>query len=382
MDANRVNYYNRFKRSSLDVYQSLLGDLISARNHQSDFDRTRAEYISKRLSTMLIVVSPLLILWLGVDFLLVTPPEFIALTSIRVVTALALLFTCHQIYQSRCLRDCKRGLYLTLFILNTFYFCSEAVLVNSTSQNAYFGYSLLPFMFISMLTIFPLTAIESLFMGLMTIIMVAFLNWQKGALLTFDALCDLWLLSLLLVIALWAQMTQLHILIILYQQATRDPLTGLLNRRKLMEKITLSIQESEARRQPAVMLLFDLDHFKNINDTFGHQAGDQVLQCFAGVLEDNMRTSDSIGRYGGEEFVCMLPCTEIGIAMVIAERIRIASENQKIQTTDNRVIRFTTSVGVARYQPSENPSTFIDRADDSLYNAKHEGRNRVVLTEV
>jgi diguanylate cyclase (GGDEF)-like protein len=369
------------KRQYQQLIQYLLVDLLTGRNHQSDFDHTRAEYIKLRLTTLLIAVSPYLILWIGIDYYMIPGEVFISVAGLRILTAAILLSIGYRVYRTQNLQDCKRALLATLVALNLFYYCCQILLADSAGNSTDFGYSLFPFLYICMLTIFPLTALESILMGSITIATVGTVHWNNDSLTTFSAFSDFWFLVLLLLVALWAQMAQLHMLMRLYRQATRDPLTGLLNRRKLMENMTLAVEESQRKGSNSIMLIFDLDHFKRINDTYGHQSGDKVLQNFSRVLEANMRDSDSIGRYGGEEFVCMLPHTNTEIAMTIAERVRQACEKQAIPSSEGEIMHFTTSVGVTQYQPPENLSTFIDRADDSLYAAKHEGRNRVVLTD-
>ncbi len=157
--------------------------------------------------------------------------------------------------------------------------------------------------------------------------------------------------------------------------ATTDPLTGLLNRRGFFEAVDMIMARSRNRNAPVNVLGFDLDHFKSINDRFGHAVGDDVLQMFAKVVRETMRADDVIGRLGGEEFVALVPGT-LADAAGVAERVRSAFAATGIVRNDQRVAT-TVSVGVACGAPSAAIDTLLERADVALYRAKEQGRNRV-----
>lgn len=162
---------------------------------------------------------------------------------------------------------------------------------------------------------------------------------------------------------------------IAHEQAMTDALTGLLNRYGLQR--TLQREQAEARRyhRPLSCLLIDLDHFKNINDTYGHAAGDIALQQIAGILSKAVRGSDTVFRYGGEEFLVLLPETNLEGAMALAEKIRAASDAQLFG--DGHIFPLTLSAGVASLNEHESGHDMVARADMALYNAKALGRNRV-----
>jgi diguanylate cyclase (GGDEF)-like protein len=157
--------------------------------------------------------------------------------------------------------------------------------------------------------------------------------------------------------------------------ATTDPLTGLLNRRGFFEAAGALMTHNRRRMAPVSVLAFDLDHFKSINDRYGHAVGDAVLQMFAKVARETLRASDIVGRLGGEEFVAVLPSTlaEAGIA---AERVRAALAAASIVRSGQRVTA-TVSIGVSSGAPTIAVDSLITRADDALYRAKANGRNRV-----
>lgn len=161
--------------------------------------------------------------------------------------------------------------------------------------------------------------------------------------------------------------------------ATIDNLTGLTNRRIFFERLGVEFRRATRYRRPLSVIMADLDHFKTVNDRFGHLFGDLVLSVTAQALRTNVRESDLVARYGGEEFVLMLPETALAEAMVVAEKLRAAVEAQDY-TNGIQSTRITISLGVAS-RPESAPADADDllrRADEALYAAKHGGRNRVV----
>jgi len=162
----------------------------------------------------------------------------------------------------------------------------------------------------------------------------------------------------------------------LVHAAHHDPLTGIMNRRNLMAKLTSTISHCNVRSLPLSCIMLDIDHFKKINDTYGHQVGDQVLVQIAQTLEDRFRNADFVCRYGGEEFLIVLPeCNESG-AVVCAERCRAEIELLSFNSSD-APFQVTASFGCSQLQPGELPVQLIDRADAALLNAKSDGKNVV-----
>ncbi|HHT9111543.1 MAG TPA: GGDEF domain-containing protein, partial [Candidatus Brocadiaceae bacterium] len=155
--------------------------------------------------------------------------------------------------------------------------------------------------------------------------------------------------------------------------ATTDKLTGAHNRRKFDE--ILSLEMSRARRidQPLSMIIFDVDHFKRINDTFGHQAGDDVLKMLVGTVREKLRILDVLARWGGEEFIVLTTSTDLEGAIILAERVRAVVEEQCFSFTEH----ITISLGVAEYKQDDTADSFMQRADSALYRAKRNGRNKV-----
>ena len=198
-------------------------------------------------------------------------------------------------------------------------------------------------------------------------------------------LCDLGLYLVIVVFVLLFELTKTQGFIKLEQAlnvinelAIRDELTGSHNRRHLIDLIE---QERARVQQQGVhafcLCLLDIDHFKSINDTYGHAAGDVVLRNFALTVQKKIRETDCFGRYGGEEFLLMLPTTSLEDAMLFAERVRYTVERQLFPDVAEG-LRVSVSIGVAQYRNGETIGQTVSRADEALYMAKSGGRNRVV----
>lgn len=156
--------------------------------------------------------------------------------------------------------------------------------------------------------------------------------------------------------------------------ATRDNLTGLYNRHHFDMVINDLMEHADRYHESISCFMFDLDHFKIVNDTYGHQAGDQVLKSMAGIVDTVMRRSDLAFRFGGEEFLILMPRTSIGGAAVAAEKLRSAIEHMELP----QVGRQTISIGVSERMKAESLRHWLRRTDDALYQAKQGGRNRVM----
>ncbi|RZI43509.1 sensor domain-containing diguanylate cyclase [Herbaspirillum sp. HC18] len=168
-----------------------------------------------------------------------------------------------------------------------------------------------------------------------------------------------------------------------------DPLTGVNNRRYVERRLLEEIGRSRRQDSPLSCMYIDIDHFKQINDRIGHQAGDEVLRGVAGRIKAELRLSDALGRFGGEEFVVLLTEAELADALNVAERIRLSVAEQPLVLLSGEQLEVTVSIGVAALPPEiENEMVettaqhFVARADYALYQAKAAGRNRVVTDSV
>ena len=165
------------------------------------------------------------------------------------------------------------------------------------------------------------------------------------------------------------------------ESARRDPLTGLLNRRGFLEQSRHAFARMERRARPLSVLMLDMDHFKRINDNFGHDAGDQALTEVARVMLRCGRTDDVLARWGGEEFIYLLPDTGVAEASALAERVR-QSVAALTLTFAGTPVSFTVSIGIAERRRATPLADVIAQADALLLRAKAEGRNRVLVASV
>ncbi|WP_313086263.1 GGDEF domain-containing protein [Pseudomonas sp.] len=167
----------------------------------------------------------------------------------------------------------------------------------------------------------------------------------------------------------------------LASMATTDSLTGLFNRRHMIELTEKVLARNQRHPTNLTLMLMDIDHFKQVNDRYGHDMGDRVLQAVSDLLKQSMREQDFIGRWGGEEFLAILPDTNFSHAGDSAERIRTGVQALDIPN-DGTLVRVTLSIGITQYRADELLSEAIARADHALYGCKAAGRNRVKVAEV
>lgn len=165
------------------------------------------------------------------------------------------------------------------------------------------------------------------------------------------------------------------------QDALTDALTGLTNRKGFDQIITQALAQHDPASKGLSLLICDVDHFKKINDTYGHVFGDKVLQSVGFILRQNVKGKDVAARFGGEEFTILLPDTHLDGARAVAEALRATLEAARIKRSNSNetVARVTMSFGVATHRPSESVSDLIARADAALYQSKERGRNRVTI---
>ena len=156
--------------------------------------------------------------------------------------------------------------------------------------------------------------------------------------------------------------------------AVTDELTRTPNRRAFMNDAQKALSWSRRYNRPLTIALMDIDHFKNVNDTYGHDAGDEVLCDIANLIKDTTRSTDIIARYGGEEFILCLPETDISEAVAVAEKIRKTVQDHKFSHGES----LTACIGLTEISPEASLESMIQETDHAMYQAKHSGRNRVV----
>ena len=358
-----------------------MSDLLRAGRHSRYFDHTRSYYLFSRVRLVAWILTVLLTAWIPVDAWLLPDPVSNVLAWGRLAASGCCLLLGLWFFHPYRLEISLVRLFLLILILTVFQVWSNAMLhQHGVAENTLAGYGFFSFMIMAMLAIFPLTVFEVTgFAGFVLLVELVAQLWQ-GRFGQVPGLNDLWLLSVLGVIAGWASVNQLHMLLVLYRQATRDPLTGLANRRQVMDQLDEDIDDAQVRHRPLAIMLFDLDKFKGFNDNYGHAAGDIVLKRFARVLKEHTRgKSELAGRFGGEEFLAILPDTDREQALERAGSILKACRQTTLKVPTGDEVSFTTSIGVAILEPGEERSRLLQRVDEALYQAKESGRGRYCL---
>lgn len=376
------NYTGKDNRKTPGLVEWLHGtnfsDLVSNEMHSRDFNGSRAEFIFMRVRLLAFVFALLSILWIPIDIYIIPTESLGAILSLRI--AYSGLFVILGMLTSNAQKLVFAKLRLTVFVLIPciFYVCSRFVLNSDAGiEGILVGYSFLPYLTVVLLAIFPLTLLEGLSNASLVGITFFFSEIYFNNSLTISSLGSIWLLTLLAGISIWAQLAQLQMLLRLYREASRDPLTGLVNRRVLNKWLDLEITRSRELDRPLSILLFDLDFFKKVNDTYGHLTGDKVLQTFSRLLKRDLASYNLIGRYGGEEFIAVLPGKDKPAAIKIADRIRENCHAVETRGSENCIVNFTVSIGVAELQDTDTVETLIHHVDKGLYSAKMKGRDTV-----
>ncbi len=353
-------------------------DILRARSHSKHFRHTRAQYINSRVRSIAFLLGLLIPAWIMVDMLYLSEEALYTIATLRGITGVACLGLGLWSGGNHNLRLARIKLALLILIPSVFQTAAHLYL-EQIQHSLPAGYHFFPFMIISLSAIFPLTIMEGGFISSSVVALYMLTTAYLGQLFSLDTLNDIWLLVLLALIAGWAALTQLTMLMRLYRQAHRDSLTGLANRRSIMNYLKREVTYCQSNKNPLTIMLFDLDRFKSVNDQYGHATGDEVLKHFADMAISESRSEDLVGRFGGEEFLMILTDTELASAEKIAERFRFACQALRVDVPDGEAIRFTTSIGVAQLQPGEKLVGLLKRVDDALYAAKGNGRDRVVV---
>lgn len=161
--------------------------------------------------------------------------------------------------------------------------------------------------------------------------------------------------------------------------AYTDVLTGIPNRRAFSDALIARVASADVDRSPAFCALFDIDHFKVVNDSFGHAAGDRALQAFAEIAKETVRQTDMMARVGGEEFAIILYATDVDDALRVCDRLRERVASMHVPLEGGKTIRFTVSAGVTAIEAGMDETAILRAADVALYRAKSAGRNRLML---
>jgi diguanylate cyclase (GGDEF)-like protein len=308
------------------------------------------------------------------DFILFPNKEAINLLLARIVLSICLLML-SQALKAKPLASTVRIVMPLAFLLPMLFFITSMLIIKHIPVEVVPSiFNMMPYFILAMLGLFPLTISGGIF-----VVFCVFTPFVIYKLVLINQpywlFCnDVWLFMLFAGISLWIQVGQLSMLMKLYRESTIDPLTKLINRRVLLRMA----QKNHEYHEVYSVVMFDLDRFKRVNDNYGHAVGDKVLVAVANILKKELRTTDIIARFGGEEFVAVLPETKLNDANTIASRVAVAISRQVIALSDGNELSVTASVGVTQRKQEENLDDALKRADDFLYFAKDNGRNQVI----
>ncbi|NAW85589.1 GGDEF domain-containing protein [Photobacterium halotolerans] len=372
-----ISTYNHYHRLLCHALKLYIPDLWSAKAHTQSFQNTRSGYLRSRISLLCIVWAVLIIAWIPFDFFYLNTGEDTRIASARLLLAIFLTGIARINETHTTLHQSQWCMTLMVLGLNLFYaYCIWVLGFPKVYSGFEYGYTLLPILHVAILTILPITLKESLCLLAFTAVTEIAVDLQTGAVLMPETLANYWLQNVLAIVVTWSQLSKLYMLMRLYRQATLDPLTGIYNRRMLLQQAQKAMENCQAKRQPFSLLLFDIDRFKRINDTWGHGVGDKVLRGFADHLQQASRKTDLFGRYGGEEFILCLPCCDTLTAQKIADRMLADIRALELPTDiEETHVSITACIGIATFTAGDSLMTMIDRADRALYECKDAGRD-------
>lgn len=362
-----------------ELKTSELKKLLSPHHHSMLLSRHRATMIVNRVRLFAMLFAILTPVWGIVDIMVFSSPLWIKLALLRLATSIAFaaLLLCYRPTGS--LLDAYRAMALLFIIPTLFYIASHSLLANHQLSNisaaVATGYAFLPFVLMAGLAIFPLSLAENtLFASILLVAqgLAGYLNWSTVNWPSFAG--GFWLLVLIAGVTALASASQLAFMIALVRQAIHDPLTGIFSRGSGKEILNIQWAAAQRNQHPLTLAFFDLDHFKAVNDTFGHEAGDKVLCAFASHLGKSLRSSDSLLRWGGEEFLVIMPNTRLDQAQLAIQRMQKNGFGTRPDGT-----ALTASIGLAEYSEEQlqNPEQLLALADKRMYQAKQAGRNQI-----
>ena len=353
--------------------------LLTPFHHPLLVSRHRAGLIVDRVRLFALLFALLTPLWGVIDFIAFPYPLWAQLLALRVLVCLA-FFSLLLFYRDR---EHMADAYLAMFILfaipTLFYVGSHTLLAHYELADmpaaVAAGYAFLPFVLMAGLALFPLTLLENLLVAAVLLLaqgLAGYLNWSTLNWPSFVG--AFWLLILIAGVTSLACMSQLAYMVALLRRAIRDDLTGIFARNSGEEILQVQWNTSLRNNSALSLAFIDLDHFKQINDRFGHARGDEALRQVCMQIQNCMRSSDSLVRWGGEEFLLIMPDTDMTRARQALERLQASGLGNRPDDTP-----LTASIGLAErfFDQIEHPEALLELADQRMYQAKAAGRNRI-----
>ncbi len=368
---------------SLGIYTAdQLYELFHNKDHGLPISRHRATILQSRIYFFCVVFGILVPAWSLIDLLFMPNGLWAELITIRIISAIVFFSLAWQARKDPDLKRARILLAGMLAVTPLFYIASDywisAYELNGSELVVAELYALLPFVMVAGLTLFPLTLVEFLALAIPMLIVTIYASFPETKSEIPQAVSTVWLFILILGVALFSSLTQLRYMLSQASRASYDVLTGMLTRRAGIEMLDLQFRLAMMREASLSVLYLDLDHFKSVNDTFGHDAGDVVLKNAAKQMCSTVRKGDSVIRWGGEEFIIILPTADSSEASDVVKRIMQAGLGER---PDNEPV--TASIGLVELQEdkSKDWKTQIELADQRMYEAKSTGRARSVGTE-
>ncbi|AEM46735.1 diguanylate cyclase [Acidithiobacillus ferrivorans SS3] len=349
-------------------------DLFSSRHHPRLFQRERARFILSRVRIIAALLAILAPFRLAVDDLLLSHHLFIFLASGRIVVAVAfavLAFFC------RCRptpRHARLAMVMLFLIPALFFLFSHVLLAHARLNGAaeYFDkYTYLTFILMASIGVFPMVLLEILAftLSLLTVFALPLWLWEDPRIL--PELIDL---ALVAGVAALASMSQLQSMKRLFVQSSTDPLTGLFNRRAGEDLLALLFAQAERHPHALSIAMLDVDNFKGVNDNWGHEMGDRVLQEIAQLLQSGVRMGDAVVRWGGEEFVVVMPYANSGQAQA---RLQVILAGHTVQKPDGQPIGMSGGIAELQAESGKNWSDLVKLADNRMYQVKSNGKGQI-----
>ncbi|MBM7454305.1 diguanylate cyclase (GGDEF)-like protein [Oceanisphaera litoralis] len=356
-----------------------LKEYWSDSDHSRDFKLIRIGVVAVRFRWLVALLIIGIAGWIAVDWWVLDPAQFKLLWKARLITGVMLTPLLPLSYLCKLDRRWMvMSLYTLLGILLLFNFVSLWSFRDGVPIPV--GYLAFPYFLLALLAALPLPIRFGLRVAVVVILAVLGTDyWLDDRTLDNGELIDrIWLLLCFSLTMIWVQAGQLRMLLDLYRESTRDPLTRLMNRRLFLRQLE-AVRHDSGAGQPYTLILLDLDKFKRLNDDHGHLMGDEVLVSVATTIMDIFGQQAIAARYGGEEFMVLLPETRLDQGVRQAETLRLAVESQPVESPlDESEVMVTLSAGVVEGHHDSATSEVLRLADEALYRAKSRGRNCVV----
>jgi len=358
-----------------------LSELISSRDHPQVFQAQRAVLIAHRVHSFAFIFALLVPLWAVLDFMFLPFDIAFDLLWLRLVSSavFALLAKLSRPdEQNSNLFNSYLYLWVLMFVPSVFFMLTQPMLqgvhLDGWSAAMINLYGLLPYVVMAALSIFPLTLREFGALSLPLAILNTWALWPIDGTLA-SHLTELWLMWLIIGTSFFSSFQQMRTMNAQVRRASFDPLTGVMTRRAGIDTIDLMFRATGLQESPMSLLFVDVDHFKSVNDTFGHEAGDQVLIQVAERLKESIRKGDGLFRWGGEEFVIVLPHTDCASAHHVIERIY---EHGLGDRPDGSPLNASMGLSEVIVDGCLGWKCLVEKADERLYEAKTTGRARCV----